>query len=108
MREAKMSKACGMAVLALSMLAACRRTDGENGPQPASTPMAASGASTVPIAPDPFTVILTKKTVAQALAVATPFMTDTKNVSSRGTELFVLWATTNLKWTDVDVDSMGV
>lgn len=52
---------------------------------------------------DPVAVIMAKKTMADALVIASAGMTDSANTSSPGTAVFALWSAQNLRWKDVGV-----
>jgi len=54
-------------------------------------------------APTPIELIVTKKTMADALVIASPLMIDRPNDSSVGTALFAVWSMHNLHWRDVAV-----
>jgi hypothetical protein len=54
---------------------------------------------------NPYDVVMTKKTVAEALNVARPLMIEKAGDTSPGSFLLSLWALKNLQWPDVAVKS---
>jgi hypothetical protein len=79
---------------------ACKRGE----PASIATATAVATTEAVPLAPEPpnpLTVITSKKSMADALLVASPLMVDRHNESSLGTLLFAAWSTEHLRWADV-------
>ncbi len=97
-RKILASLAIGL-VLSLVVLSGCNKS----APIAAEKSAAPSAEVPPPTAEKPLDVIMTKKTVADALAYASPRMTDEFNKSSDGTLLFAFWAIKNLSWADVAV-----
>lgn len=83
---------------------ACKRSEtviSDKNPPPSAK--AEQTASAAPVVPEPRDVIMTKKTVAEALTVARPHMVDEFDKSSQGTVLLGAWAAKHLQWRDVVV-----
>lgn len=95
----------GSAVAVGAILLAVVATRPGTGSEPAGTSTTGAGVATsapsIPAPTNPLDLIMTKATMAAALAVARPLMTiDKPNDSSPGTFLFALWSIEHLRWSD--------